>query len=235
MWVEGLERRTLMTATVANGLLTINGTADHDTIEVRLSRNGHTLTVIEALPSTWNWDVAAGFPDPLGPTTTTRFDLDATPVTSILIHGRDGNDKVSLFGSRTRPIDIPAEIFGDDGMDRLRGGAGGDRLYGGNDADQLIGGAGDDALFGGDGNDELVGGLGADTLSGEAGNDLLDAIDGGGRDVIGGGTENAGEEWRLFGRRPLDHAIVDRTEGHVRGVEFVEVLRRRPPAKIVLA
>jgi hypothetical protein len=188
---------------------------------------------------------------PVTPPTITTFDLSTTPVSRFLVRTLAGSDKVTLLGSRTRPMSIPAEMFGDDGYDWLRGGAGDDRLIGGSDgdrldgsagddallgaagADSLIGGAGDDELFGGDGNDQLVGGLGVDTLSGEAGNDRLDAVDRGARDVLVGGTENTGEEWRLFGPRPLDHAFVDPTEGRVRGVEFVEVIRGRHRVKFL--
>ena len=54
-------------------------------------------------------------------------------------------------------------INGDDGNDRIDGGADGDFLYGGNGLDYITGGTGDDLIEGGAGTDTLIGNAGADT------------------------------------------------------------------------
>ena len=59
---------------------------------------------------------------------------------------------------------LPAWLYGDDGNDRLKGGAG---------HDVLLGGAGDDLLSGNDGRDLLIGGTGADRIVGDAADDIL--------------------------------------------------------------
>jgi Ca2+-binding RTX toxin-like protein len=85
---------------------------------------------------------------------------------------------------------VTINLFGDDGNDDLRGGAGIDVLEGWGGNDRLTGGVGDDELFGddfdptggvgkdvvygGDGNDFLFGGFEDDQLFGEAGDDWID-------------------------------------------------------------
>jgi Ca2+-binding RTX toxin-like protein len=84
--------------------------------------------------------------------------------------------------------DTGADMAGNDGNDRLRGGAADDILSGDGGYDQLFGGGGNDHLSGGDlidtlrgeaGNDILLGGAGADTLDGGSGDDVLDGGDNG--------------------------------------------------------
>jgi Ca2+-binding RTX toxin-like protein len=53
-------------------------------------------------------------------------------------------------------------VYGDDGDDVLRGGAGRDRIAGGFNADVIFGGDGDDLLMGTVGRDALHGGPGSD-------------------------------------------------------------------------
>ncbi len=86
---------------------------------------------------------------------------------------------------------------GQDGNDRLVGGAFADTLYGGLGNDVLAGMGGNDVLDGGDGHDRLVGDAGNDLLSGGAGNDTLlggagsDTLDlGAGLDRADGGSGN---------------------------------------------
>ncbi|MDQ4086812.1 MAG: hypothetical protein M3177_02170 [Pseudomonadota bacterium] len=71
-------------------------------------------------------------------------------------------------------------VFGEDGNDRLTGGAGADRLFGGNGADTLTGGRGNDVLDGGADIDSLSGGVGNDTyVVGDDGDAVIEAADGG--------------------------------------------------------
>jgi Ca2+-binding RTX toxin-like protein len=61
-------------------------------------------------------------------------------------------------------IDLPAELYGDSGNDRLKGGGG---------VNLLDGGHGDDVLQGGLGRGLLIGGFGQDLLLGQGGDDIL--------------------------------------------------------------
>ena len=144
----------------------------------------------------------------------------------ILVYGMDGNDFVRVNSS----LNIPAELHGGLGNDRLYGaaaadmlfgeggndslyggagndellaGAGNDRLYGEDGNDKLYGHHGDDSLKGGNGDDELSGGLGNDNLNGEAGNDLLAGGDG--DDLARGGD---GDD-KLYGDRGADRLYGD--------------------------
>lgn len=132
----------------------------------------------------------------------TTLDLKLVPATTF---GTSGNDNFWEEDSSyiTSKVDI---MYGYDGDDTLRGGAGDDQLYGGNGNDTLTGGNDNDALYGEDGNDSLSGGSGIDllyggngddTLNGDAGNDELfggdgvDALNGGdGDDILDGGAGN---------------------------------------------
>lgn len=88
------------------------------------------------------------------------------------IEGGEGNDVLDGRGAPS------VQVFGNEGADRLTGGAGPDGLYGddggspGKD-DVLVGGDGDDGLYGYLGNDTLVGGDGDDSLSGYEGRDTV--------------------------------------------------------------
>ncbi len=82
------------------------------------------------------------------------------PTGRMIVHGLAGNDDIQVTGNTS----LPMWLYGDDGDDRLKGGAGND---------VLMGGDGDDLLAGGSGRDLLVGGSGADRLVGDAGDDIL--------------------------------------------------------------
>jgi Ca2+-binding RTX toxin-like protein len=73
------------------------------------------------------------------------------------------------------------DLWGDDGANRVDGGAGDDQLLGLGGNDTLLGGAGADTLYGGLGGDRLEGGDGDDVLDGGPGGDAL--IGGAGRDT----------------------------------------------------
>ena len=87
----------------------------------------------------------------------------------------DGNDRLDgALGT------VVGQIFGGNGNDTLKSGAGADEIFGGNNTDRINAGAGDDFLFGGSGNDWLNGGAdddvlrrgtGIDSLTGGAGSD----------------------------------------------------------------
>jgi Ca2+-binding RTX toxin-like protein len=80
--------------------------------------------------------------------------------TRLIARGLGGDDTIDVVDS----ITIAAWLYGDEGDDRVKGGAG---------HDVLLGGAGDDLLVGGGGRDLLIGGAGADRIVGNADEDLL--------------------------------------------------------------
>jgi dipeptidyl aminopeptidase/acylaminoacyl peptidase len=95
-----------------------------------------------------------------------------------LIVGLSGNDRLTA---------VTADRTGD----TLQGGEGNDMLVGSWSGDTLSGDAGDDTLSGGPGADTLWGGPGRDHLVGGGGNDVIDARDGGERDVVSCGTNRS--------------------------------------------
>jgi RHS repeat-associated protein len=82
------------------------------------------------------------------------------PIDRIVVYGQAGDDDIEVAGS----IDLAAELYGDSGNDRLKGGGG---------INLLEGGEGDDVLQGGSGRGLLIGGFGHDLLLGRGGDDIL--------------------------------------------------------------
>ncbi len=84
------------------------------------------------------------------------------PTSRLVAFAYEGNDNVQVAGS----IGLPAWLYGNEGDDRLKGGAGHDLLFGGMGEDRLTGGRGRDLLVGGEGADRIVGNQGDDILIG---------------------------------------------------------------------
>jgi len=112
------------------------------------------------------------------------------------IHGQEGDDLICLGGNKGGSEE---RGYGDEGDDKINGGAGRDFLDGGPEDDRLIGGRGPDfilarnglnVLKGGLGKDSLVGGGQADRLWGGEGNDLESGR--AGPDVLFGGRGGDG-------------------------------------------
>lgn len=82
------------------------------------------------------------------------------PTSRIVALGQGGNDNIQVAGR----IKLAAWLYGNDGNDRLHGGARHDLLFGGSGDDYLLGGRGHDLMEGGDGADHLVGNAGDDIL-----------------------------------------------------------------------
>jgi Ca2+-binding RTX toxin-like protein len=130
----------------------------------------------------------------------------------VVLHGGAGNDKLSYRGQGG------AQLYGDDGVDTLAGGAGQNLLDGGVGDDHLTGGAGPNQMSGGPGNDVLVGGDGLNQMNGGDGNDQLfagpqnDLLDGGtGNDVLAAGAGAA----QLFGGAGMDTFVWKAGNGSV--------------------
>ena len=140
------------TATLAGGVLTVNGTSGIDTIQVGQSSRGVSIVA--------NSRTLSGSP--------------FKGVGRIVVNAGDGPDRVILGPGVT----IPSSLLGGNGDDTLVGGDGPDTILGAAGNDSLDGGNGADQLFGGLNNDTLTGGFGVDQLRGEDGNDVLFGADG---------------------------------------------------------
>src|SRR6266566_285277 len=138
-FIEQLESRQLLAASLAGGVLTVAGTNRADNI--RVTRAGANIVV----------HVNRG---------TQRF--AAASVKSVVINAGDGNDRVNV----TKAI-ANVSIDGGAGNDVLLGGGGADLITGGAGNDIIKGRSGNDQMYGGAGNDKLFGGAGNDTIGGD--------------------------------------------------------------------
>ena len=171
--LELLDRRVLPAITamfsVAQGLLTVNGDAQDNTIVVSRDTAGSILVNSGAVT------ISGGTP------TVANTSL-------IQLFGLDGNDKLSL--DETNGALPQANIFGGTGNDTITGGSGNDQVFGESGNDTLLGMGGNDLLFGGDGDDVLTGGTGNDQVFGQSGSDRLVWNPGDGSDLNEGGDGN---------------------------------------------
>jgi Ca2+-binding RTX toxin-like protein len=150
----GLESRLTpaVTATFANGLLSILGDKLDNTIVV--SRDAAGAILVDG----GSVKVRGGAPT-------------VANTKAVQIFGQDGNDSLALDEANGA---LPrAFLFGGSGNDTLTGASGADQLFGQAGDDTLLGKGGNDFLFGGDGNDTLTGGQGNDQVFGQAGNDRM--------------------------------------------------------------
>ncbi len=109
--LEPLECRRMLSATVSRGVLSIQGTAADDVIEIR--RAGDDSDQLEIVEN--------------GTVTSSR---SINSIRQIRIDGRSGDDEI-LVNQDNGPITIPMQIKGGRGDDLLRGGAGRNQLDGG--------------------------------------------------------------------------------------------------------
>jgi Ca2+-binding RTX toxin-like protein len=204
--IEALEDRSVPSATVADGVLTITG-----------SDASESVTVTRVLQS---FSFVIRVRETVGSTTTTDFPADG--IEHIECHLLGGNDSFTnntllacsvTGGSGSDDLSGGSgndHLFGNDGNDTLRGGSGSDTLNGNDGNDQLFGDTGDDYLFchagddiarGGTGHDLLYGDTGDDDLFGDAGADFL--VGGSGNDVLVAGWDSDLD--RLFGNSGADN------------------------------
>ena len=159
------------TVSVANGRLTITGTARGDEIRVAPAAGGKLAASVNGY----------------------RREFDAASVSTIVIDALAGDDGILIDPQ----LVLPATIIGGDGIDTLTGGAGDDRIDGGDNPpppndllgdrpEEISGGLGNDTLLGSDGDDVLRGDEGNDRLQGGNDNDVLDG--GAGADDLSGGA-----------------------------------------------
>ena len=89
------------------------------------------------------------------------FGTHGVRVQKIVAHGGLGNDQIDASA-----VNIPVELWGDEGNDTLTGGSVADLLHGGAGNDTIQGGTGPDQIFGDDGDDTLQGGDDNDAIDG---------------------------------------------------------------------
>jgi RNA polymerase sigma factor (sigma-70 family) len=162
---EELEGRKLFSASLSAGVLTVNGSAGNDQIQVSMSY-GPLFNIINVAEN--------------GVTTGSFI---ASSVSTINVFGNAGNDTIAVGSGigNTR-------LDGGAGDDALYGGNGNDYLFCGDGNDYANGGFGNDTIDGWNGNDYLVGGEGADSLLGWYGSDTLCGM--GGNDSLSGEYDN---------------------------------------------
>jgi Ca2+-binding RTX toxin-like protein len=154
-----------VSATFTNGVLTISGDNENNTLVASRDVAGAILVNGGAIP------ITGGVP---------------TVVNTSLIRiiGFNGNDTLTVDdGNGPMP---PANLLGGDGDDTLTGSANADDLDGGPGNDTLLGRDGNDHLVGGPGNDILTGGRGVDEHFGGEGDDQFVWNPGDGNDLIEG-------------------------------------------------
>ena len=166
--LEPLESRWLcsVTATAANGVLTVTGDDNANAITVSRNAAGNLFVNGGAVP-------IAGSP------------ATVATIQSVRVLGLGGNDALLL--DETSGALPRASLSGGGGNDTLAGGSGVDTVNGDDGNDVLLGKGGNDQLFGGAGNDSLTGGTGNDQAFGQTGNDRMIWNPGDGSDLNEGG------------------------------------------------
>jgi hypothetical protein len=162
---ELLEGRTLLSASLAGGVLTLNETNYVDTVVIGKSAKGDLFVSENGTMSLYTWSA----------------------VTKVVANLMAGNDLMATQGNVNKPIEIHCgdgndmvtggaandSIYGDNGNDYIDGREGNDYLNGGADSDSVHGFLGDDSIYGGTGNDYLYGEGGNDQINGDNGTSLL--------------------------------------------------------------
>jgi hypothetical protein len=171
-FIEQLEARQLLAASLSGGVLTVDGGNGADLIRVSVAGPNIVVKLNRASAKTFA----------------------RTSVQQLVVNGKNGNDRINVTGG------IPNIVLnggaGDDTIrgsgaaDLISGGDGDDELRGRKGNDQVYGDAGDDVVFGGDGNDTL-GGDDEDMLAATNINSTLE-----GNDTLNGGN---GNDWLLGG------------------------------------
>lgn len=160
-----------------NGVLTIPGTPDDDTVEVAMNGTDIEVTVNGGTPMTF----AESDVDMMkirGHAGEDEITVDTDVAVFARIRGGRGDDTIT--GS-----DTESTLRGGRGNDDITGGDGDDEIHGGHGTDTIDAGDGDNKVWGGDGDDDVTTGDGDDHIRGRRGNDTVDAGDGD-NDVHGG-------------------------------------------------
>jgi Ca2+-binding RTX toxin-like protein len=167
------------TATFSNGVLSVIGDNNNNTIVVsrdaagKLLVNGGAIAVLGGTPNVANTALIQVFGQG-GNDTVTLSEVNG-PLPRSLLFGGAGND-VLTGGSAND------QLFGQGGNDSLLGKGGVDFLFGGSDSDTLTGGDADDQVFAESGDDRMIWNPGDDTdlNEGGAGTDTVEVNGGNG-------------------------------------------------------
>jgi Ca2+-binding RTX toxin-like protein len=203
---ELLETRTLMSASLANGTLTLTETNNADTIVVGKNAAGQLFVTENNVTSNFTWNAVSKVVANLL-AGADKFTAQSAVNKPMEVHGGDGNDTI-VTGSGND------SLFGDNDNDLLDGAGGDDDTHGGagidtadfsnrtnnlnislddvandggigahdnihTDIEVVLGGYGNDIITGDDANNTLTGSGGNDTLEGMGGDDWLDGGVGG--------------------------------------------------------
>jgi Ca2+-binding RTX toxin-like protein len=148
----------ITSASVTSGVLTIVGSGNADTIQLRLRSGDPTILDVD--------DGADG---------TVEHSFDRATFTAVVVEGGGGADVLSVSNANGSFTDETVTLRGGDGADTLTGGTGSDTLDGGPGADVLDGNTGSDLLLGGTDDDQFGWDPGdsSDTLDAGTGHDRL--------------------------------------------------------------
>lgn len=167
---QAMAADTILSASVIDNKLVINGSDYEDTVSVK------TQLFVDT------WEVKLKQVKDGVTLKNVTLNLAAGSFSEIEFSGKGGNDVYD--GSITL---LKTTAFGGGGNDLLIGGINHDTLFGDSGNDTLFGLDGDDFLIGGNNSDTLFGGNGLDHLYGQSGNDSLDGGYDGKIDVMYGG------------------------------------------------
>ena len=195
---ESLESRRLLSSVTlhSNGVLRVVGD-DEVTDQITLRLSGDQVSVIV------NGGDAQLF--------------DKADVRLIRVHGRGGNDAITIDESNGA-LGERVEINGGEGNDVLTGGTGSETIIGAGGDDQIHGNGGSDLLNAGDGNDVITAGEQRDLIYAGPGDD--DVTAGGGRDFVRGGAGND----TLRGNAGADFLFGEAGSDEIHGDEDADVL-----------
>jgi hypothetical protein len=206
---EPLEPRRLLSATVVNHVLIVEGTRRPDRIVIYRDGRTGVRVAINKLP---------------------QVSVTIKTFSSLRVVCGLGDDSVTI-GDYLRTIDIPTVVDAGGGndyvttsvaKDTLWGGDGNDTLESGPGDDELHGGAGLDLLRGFDGNDTLYGDTGADELRGGGNDDLM--IGGRGDDLL---RDGAGDD-SMYGNGGHDKFWLDSSVGECKDRDDTETAEADP-------
>ena len=156
------------TASFNDGVLSVNGDANNNSIAVSRNAAGQIL-------------VNGGAVNVIGGTPT------VANTSLIQVFGLAGQDTITIV--ETNGALPKANLFGGGGNDVLTGGSGNDQLFGESGNDTLLGKGGFDLLFGGNDNDTLTGGDADDQAFGQSGTDRMVWNPGDDTDLNEGGAD----------------------------------------------
>lgn len=214
--LEALEGRRLMSAALARGTLTVEGTDAADTIYLYQGvepGEQRPMLFVQFMP-----DPPAGSVALL-----VRQSFPANAVRRVVVRGGTGDDEIRLgyldasAAAGRSPISARSAIDGGDGNDSIVGGAGRDFMTGGAGDDYLAGYGGNDTIFGGDGDDGVVVSGGRDVVFGGAGNDFINAAGdhpGAATGLVADGGDGAD---RITGSRGRDRLLGGAGNDQIRG------------------